>query len=343
MAPGEFEGRSAMKNWITRLFGAGGNTTPAPAAVSVAADAAAAPTVPRQDPAPTDVDLMFWHWLSAGAAAPGPAPHTRLVLAELARLTRDPAAGAELVPRVPEIIPQLLRSLRDEGVSGAELARQVGKDPSLTAEVIREANSPFYRQGTQVRTIDAALLVLGQNGLRMLLARAAFRPIAGMQGGAHARLAAPRIWSHTEHCALAASLLAVSESGLRADPFEAYLAGLMQDVGLIVALRLFDQAADAGALPQDLAAAAQLQAAARQLSARIALQWELPPPVAAAILGAAAPEDATPLAQVLAQADRLARLRLLLDGGLLAAEDPVLSSLDRAAARTLERLAPADL
>jgi HD-like signal output (HDOD) protein len=210
------------------------------------------------------------------------------VLNELARLTRDPAAGAELVPRVPEIIPQLLRSLRDEGVSGAELARQVGKDPSLAAEVIREANSPFYRPAKPVRTIDAALLVLGQNGLRMLLARAAFRPIAGMQGGRHARQVAPRIWCHTEHCALAASLLA---PGLRADPFEAYLAGLMQDVGLIVALRLFDQACStAAALPQDAHTAARLQAAARQLSARIALQWELPPPIAAAILGAAAPE-----------------------------------------------------
>src|SRR5207237_744784 len=80
------------------------------------------------------------------------------------------------------------------------------------------------------RSIDAALLVLGQNGLRMLLARAAFRPIIGMQGGVHARLAAPRVWSHTERCALAASLLAPA---CQADPFEAYLAGLMHDLGLL--------------------------------------------------------------------------------------------------------------
>jgi HD-like signal output (HDOD) protein len=336
-----------MKNWIARLFGAGGNTSPAPAAASdTPASNTAAAKMPQPGQAGTqpaaahiDVDLAFWHWLGADLSADGPTPHTQLVLKELTRLTRDPAAGADLVPRVPEIIPQLLRSLRDEGVSGAELARQVGKDPSLAAEVIREANSPFYRQGTPVRTIDAALLVLGQNGLRMLLARAAFRPIAGLQGGRHARVAAPRVWRHTEHCALAAALLA---PGLRADPFEAYLAGLMQDVGLIVALRLFDQATDAGALPRDAGAAAQLQAAARQLSARIALQWELPPPIAAAILGAAAPGEATPLAGALDRADRLARLRILLDEGLLAPADPALSSLEPAAARVLERLGSAN-
>jgi HD-like signal output (HDOD) protein len=336
-----------MKNWIARLFGAGGNTPPAPAAASNTPAAAApspgqAGTQSETPAAKPDVDLAFWQWLSADLSANAPTPHTPLVLNELARLTRDPSAGAELVPRVPEIIPQLLRSLRDEGITGAELARQVGKDPSLAAEVIREANSPFYRQGTQVRTIDAALLVLGQNGLRMLLARAAFRPIAGMQGGRHARVAAPRVWRHTEHCALAASLLA---PGLRADPFEAYLAGLMQDVGLIVALRLFDQAFDAagsGALPRDAHAAAQLQAAARQLSARIALQWELPPPIAAAILGAAAPSGATPLAQVLGEADRLARLRVLLDEALLTDGEPVLDRIDPAAARVLERLGSAN-
>jgi HD-like signal output (HDOD) protein len=330
-----------MKNWIARLFGAGGESAPVPAAASNTPAAAARP--PGQADSQrevVDVNLAFWRWLSEDVSTAQPTAHTQLVLSELARLTRDPAAGADLVPRVPEIIPRLLRSLRDEGVSGAELARQVGKDPSLAAEVIREANSPFYRQGTQVRTIDAALLVLGQNGLRMLLARAAFRPIAGMQGGRHARVAAPRVWRHTEHCALAAALLA---PGLRADPFEAYLAGLMQDVGLIVALRLFDHALDTGALPRDARAAAQLQAAARQLSARIALQWELPPPIAAAILGAAAPGETTPLARALGRADRLARLRLLLDEGLLDADDPALSSLDPAAARVLERLAPADL
>jgi HD-like signal output (HDOD) protein len=331
-----------MKNWIARLFGAGGSTAPAPAAVSAAPAAAAAPSAPPDKHAATsgtDIELAFWHWLGDGVSNAVPTPHTQLVLNELARLSRDPAAGAELVPRVPEIIPQLLRSLRDEGITGAELARQVGKDPSLAAEVIRDANSPFYRPAKPVRTIDAALLVLGQNGLRMLLARAAFRPIAGVQGGRHARTAAPRIWRHTEHCALAASLLA---PGLRADPFEAYLAGLMQDVGLIVALRLFDQAFDAAALPRDAHAAAQLLAAARQLSARIALQWELPPPIAAAILGAAAPAGATPLAQALGRADHIAKLRLLLDEGLLNADDPALSSLDPAAARVLERLGSAN-
>jgi HD-like signal output (HDOD) protein len=336
-----------MKNWIGRLFG--GDDKPRPAGTAHASPNEAPDDATDEAPnqaAADQPDLAFWHWLSSGltAAQPAspapPAPHIALVLAELKRLGRDPAAGAELVPRMPDIIPQLLRSLRDEGVSSAELARQVGRDPALAGEVIREANSPFYRQSAPARSIDAALLVLGQNGLRMLLARAAFRPIVGMQGGVHAKVAAPRAWSHTERCALAASLLAPS---LQADPFEAYLAGLMHDLGLIVALRLFDRVADAPALPQDAPSAVQLLAAARELSGRIALYWDLPPPVAAAILSAGSLPDAlaTPLSRTLQRALGVARLRLLADHGLLAPDSPAVASLDAAQQRVFERLAPA--
>jgi len=338
-----------MKNWIARLFGGGeANASAPPAAGSPSTAAVSADSGSAHRPAGAgepDPILDFWRWLTAGATAAAPTPqaqsHGQLMLAELDRLVDAPLDAAGLVPRVPEVIPQLLRSLRDEGASSTDLARQFARDPALVAELIREANSPFYRSASQVRTIDAALLVLGRNGLRMLLARAAFRPLAGSQGGRHTRQAAPRIWRHTEKTALAASLLA---PGMQADPFEAYLAGLMADLGLIVALRLFDGVLETDALPQDPAFVAALLARTRLLSAHIALQWELPPPIAAAILGAlgSGPSAGQPLASTLGQAERLTLLRLRIDDGDLATEDPAVAALDRASVRVLERLAPAE-
>lgn len=326
-----------MKNWIARLFGGVDDAVASHTPVRAGAPAPQAPA-PASDRAPLDHGQAWWRWLTAGAAAAAPTAqaqrHSQLVLAELDRLLDSPDHAADLVPRVPEVIPQLLRSLRDEAASSAELARQVARDPSLVAELIREANSPYYRSSGQVRTIDAALLVLGRNGLRMLLARAAFRPLIGTQNGRHSRQAAPRIWSHTEKCALAASLLA---PGLGADAFEAYLAGLMDDLGLIVAMRLFDGMLDTDALPQDPAFVTALLARTRTLAARIALQWELPPPIAAAILGAAGsgPSAAQPLSVSLGRAENLALLRLLLDDGMLAGDDPAVAGLDAGSARVL--------
>ncbi|KFC65127.1 hypothetical protein FG94_03807 [Massilia sp. LC238] len=259
----------------------------------------------------------------------------QLILDELARLARQPEAAAELVPRVPAVIPQLLRSLRSDATSAGELARQVTQDVSLVAEVIREVNSPYYRATARIANIEGALMLLGQNGLRMLLARVAFRPLIGSQSGRLARQAAPLVWSQSEKCAMAASMAAPA---CGADPFEATLAGLMRSVGLVVALRLADQLGGAAPLPQSDDFAHALLDSARRLSAGIAGLWEFPPGVAQAILQAGQIE-ATPLAQALHEGDRLAKLRVLCDAGNAAAAQWA-ASLSGPQAAIFEKLRP---
>lgn len=293
-----------MKKWLARLFG-GGAPALADAGLLPSAPDPAAPhgTAPE---AGADLDLAFFHWLAAPFAAPAGADGA-LVLDELARLRADPGAASDLVPRVPAVVPQLLRSLRDDASSATDLARQLAQDALLVAEVIREVNSPYYRPPAPVRNLEGALMLLGQNGLRMLLARVAFRPVIGMQGGSTTRHVAPLLWSQSEKCAQAASQLAPA---LGADPFEAYLAGLMHNIGLVVGFRLADQVLPGGALPDSDAFGKALQQAVRELAARIAAHWELPAAVAHAI---ATREGA--LGQALAAGDRLASLRLLADAG----------------------------
>jgi HD-like signal output (HDOD) protein len=245
----------------------------------------------------------------------------------LRRLSESPGAGAHLVPRVPAVIPQLLRSLRDDAMSSADLSRMLAQDVVLVAEVIRSANSPFYRSGAPVRTIESALMLLGQNGMRLLLARVAFRPVISTQTGTLARVAAPLVWRHAEKCALAANMLAPR---LGANPFEAYLAGLMQNVGLVVAFRLFDQLYPDAVLPQSPAFHAALAEHGRTLSARIAAMWEFPESVVSAIAQTGHP-GMSALPRTLALADRIAKLRMLADAGQLDMEDPAtLAGLDEA-------------
>lgn len=297
-----------MKRLLARLFG--GRGAAGPAASPAVAPPSMAPADAVAELATLDLDHAFLDWL-APSRQNGPGGSMTPVFDELARLARDPANAAGLVPRVPAVIPQLLRSLRDETSSSGVLARQVAQDAMLVAEVIREVNSPYYRPATPIRNLEGALLLLGQNGLRMLLARVAFRPIIGVQSGPLARQAAPQLWRQSEACALAAALLAPSHG---ADPFEAYLAGLMHNVGLVVALRVMDSLAQAGggAMPESDLDAGRLLQAARLVSARVATQWELPPAIAHAIvhIGATGPLPAT-----LGEADRLARMRMLADAG----------------------------
>lgn len=320
--------------------GEGTDTTGAPAVDGPAAGAE--PDGKSARPASAlEIDLAWYRLLATSGTHPAPPEVAARVLEDLARLAAAPAAGAAMVPRVPEIIPQLLRLLLEEDMNVTALARALGRDPVLVAELYREANRPLYRPryhaGPPVSSIDGAIMLLGQSGMRMLLMRIALRPILSMQNGRMARRTAPAIWRQSEKCATAASSLA---PGLQANAFEAYLAGLMHNVGLIVAFRLIDELDLEDALPQDEDFVAALFAHARALSARIASLWEFPDAVAAAIAQTDA-ED--PVTRALALGDRLAKLRMLVDAGRFQNDDPfVTSGLDGAALDSLERIRDED-
>jgi len=312
-----------MKNWINRLIGGPDENAARPGTdpAAPAIPAAAAPSPAHVADAPVDaIDAAWYRWLTASAARDLAPALERRVLDELHALARRPDAAASLVPRLPEVVIQLLGSLDDEGASIADMARQVAQDVVLVAEVIREANSAYYRPITPVKNVEAAITMLGQNGLRMLLARIAFRPIVNMEAEGFARRAAPRIWDQSVKCALAASLMA---PGLSTGVFESYLAGLMQNVGLMVGLRLLHRASPDG-VPASAAFGADLLAGGRQLSAAIAAHWAFPPAVSAAIAGAGAP-GASVLAQALAQGDRIAKLRMLVDAHVLDEDDALVA------------------
>ncbi|HEY1044267.1 MAG TPA: HDOD domain-containing protein [Telluria sp.] len=310
-----------LKRLISRLFG----QEPAPAAPAVAA-APAAPGPAEAEPPPRangprasvgQVNVAFYHLVAGDPRDDVPAATEKLILEGLLRLVKSPDSAAGLVPRVPAVIPPLLRSLRDTNLSAADLARQIGQDVVLVGEVIREANSSFYSPATPIRNLEGAVMMLGQNGLRMLLARVAFRPVISQQSGRYARLAAPPVWSQAEKCALAASMLAYEHG---AEPFEAYLAGLMENLGLIVAFRMIDQAfGEKTPLPGSADFCRRLFSYARMISARIAMLWDFPPNVVAAIAHAG-DDDAPPLAQALGKADRISKLRLLADAGRVGSE-----------------------
>lgn len=315
--------------WIGKLL-SGEPEKPAPAPAAPAPAPAAASDA---EPASAEqVDAAFYRWVSGAGAQAASHDVERQIIDELTLLARSPVAGAALVPRVPAIIPQLMRTLRDDEMNASDLSRQLSQDVVLVAEVYREANRPCYRpryhSSPPINSIDGAIMLLGQNGMRMLLARVAFRPIISMQSGVLAKRTAPLIWRQSEKCAQAASLLAPA---MRANAFEAYLAGLMANVGLVVALRLIDQIHEEGAVPQSDEFIDELFVQGRILSARIAELWEFPDAVSGAIEQAGL-EDAAALGQTLALGDRISKLRMLVDASKFVHDDPfVVNGLGKSA------------
>ncbi|MDP9108196.1 MAG: HDOD domain-containing protein, partial [Pseudomonadota bacterium] len=257
------------------------------------------------------VDFNQWVFDTASVPTIFVTPAEQRVLDALQAIVDSRQSGANLVRRMPGVIPQLLQSLRTDDFSGADLARKISNDVVLVAEVVRLANSAFYSTVQAITSIEHAVLVLGQNGLRQLISGVAFKPIIGANSGHFTRLIAPRLWLQAEQCALANRLLADDD---QVNSFEAFLAGLIQNVGLIAALRVMEQVADPEAKLGSESFCNALIIHARVLSCSIAHEWQFPAAIIEAIEQQGGHNDAanmTPLSRTLAAGDFLSKVQLL--------------------------------
>jgi HD-like signal output (HDOD) protein len=256
------------------------------------------------------------------------------VLDALAAIVASQQSGATLVRRMPGLVPQLLQSLRSDTFSGSALSRTIASDPVLVAAVVRLANSCYQGTGQSITSIEHAVILIGQEGLRQLITTVAFRPIIDMHSGFYTRRLAPHLWAHSERCAMAARQMAAAagpDGGI--EPFDAFLAGLLQNVGLIVSLRIMDQAVQGEERLGSDVFLARLARDTRRLCASIAREWKFPDTVAEALLeqgelrrGAAV----SPLGRLLWLTDYLGKVRMLVEQGLL----------DEADARLFDGLPP---
>jgi HD-like signal output (HDOD) protein len=251
-------------------------------------------------------------------------PFEAQVLEALDAILASQQSGAALVRRMPGLIPQLLQSLRSDSFSGAALSRTISSDVVLVAEVIRLANSSRLGTGTPIASVEHAVILIGQEGLRQLITGVAFRPIIDIHSGHYTRTLAPRLWEHAERCAVANRHLA-EELGI--EPFDAFLAGLLHNVGLIVALRIMDQAARGARELGSEMFCARLARAARSLSVSIAREWDFSPAVVQALAeqgGVRKGAQFSPLGWLTMLTDYLAKAQALAAAGLLDAADPSL-------------------
>jgi HD-like signal output (HDOD) protein len=318
-----------MVGWLKRLFSgsaAAPVAEPSPAAVCVPAPAAPAPAAaPPVSFEQLDHVNRAWNgWLFDCPDEGGldlNEVETR-VLDALAAILSSQQSGAALVRRMPGLVPQLLQSLRNDSFSGSALSRTISSDVVLVAAVIRLANSCYQGTGNSITSVEHAVILIGQEGLRQLITTVAFRPIIDINSGFYTRRLAPRLWEHSERCAVSARQLA-AEAGV--EPFDAFLAGLLHNVGLIVALRIMDQAArDERKLGSEVFLA-RLAADARRLACSIAREWHFPEPVAQALLeqgGLHKGARMSPLGRLLKLTDYLGKVRLLVENGLLDESDP---------------------
>ena len=131
-------------------------------------------------------------------------------------------------PVLPAAATQIMKLSTDPNVEARDLVEVLGTDPLLMGRVTATAQSPLYSGGAgSVRTLQDAVRRLGIRGLRNIVLEAAmsmrvFRTPAYVECMETIR----------RHSLVVAHFSTLVARAVRLDPNEAFLAGLMHDVGL---------------------------------------------------------------------------------------------------------------
>ncbi|MGH8316614.1 MAG: HDOD domain-containing protein [Steroidobacteraceae bacterium] len=217
--------------------------------------------------------------LALGASISGkPGPHHAAIATAAVAATEDGATLRQLAPRRPSLLPQLIRAANDDAAPRRELAAIIRRDPSLVGNLLEMANSSFYRVTERpIESIDRAVVLLGSEGIRSLIAAAALQPIFRVAGGLFPRFP-PTVWEHAWRSANAAVVHAAMVE--RADPFAAELLSLVWGLADVVLFRAvlerYAAASAAGRLrPDEGVIAALLESESAGVARRIGAGWEL--------------------------------------------------------------------
>ena len=137
------------------------------------------------------------------------------------------------LPSLPQVLLQLLELCDREDVGIAEIGAVVAKDTAIAARVVNAANSPYYRPSRTLENIDQCLSVLGTGTVRKLALNQSVVELFGrFQSTGEFDLR--HFWFHGLSVAVTARELArrLAYENLE----EAYLAGLLHDVGQLALL-----------------------------------------------------------------------------------------------------------
>ena len=224
--------------------------------------------------------------------------------------------NCKTLPAIPALPLQVLQMCRDDKANAQKVGEVISKDPSFVAKLLNVANSSFYGGSRhKVATVTHAVTLLGMNSIATLaFCFSLYRDLRKKGGGAFDHT---HFWHRCILASLAAKILAKRVRVINEE--EIFLAGLLQDLGVLVMSEAFGN--EYGALYQKANQDHQLLETLEQgrwktdhceIGAWLAETWELPEALREAVRGSHNPS----LASTDDEASRLTILCVALSGRL---------------------------
>lgn len=138
---------------------------------------------------------------------------------------------------IPNVILALLDELDNRDSNSASIAKVIKKDISLSAKLLRVANSPFYRRQSDISSIDQAVTILGLKAVKALALSVSMFEVTGGKNSDIIDLA--ELWRHNLEVSAIAQGMAEKIDGIQ--PEEAFICGMIHDLGVIFFIQEYEE------------------------------------------------------------------------------------------------------
>lgn len=193
-----------------------------------------------------------------------PTPPSPLEMVLLERLN----VGRAALPMLPAVAQSALQLVNNPDTNIAEFARLVEKDPPIAARFLSVANSALYSRGRKVASLEEAVMRLGLYACRDLLMQVVYAStLSGLKRHQNEVQAS---FQRSVHSGLTCrAVCATLDIRLR----EAYLCGLLHDIGESRVYRILSELSEAGT-PAEVASLVQRYH--ERAGVELAELWKLP-------------------------------------------------------------------
>ena len=140
-------------------------------------------------------------------------------------------AKLDHLPTLPHILLKLIGLCGEDSPDLNAVAEIVEKDPALSATVIKLVNSAYLGLFRKIESVNQAVILVGSSGIRNMALCASILN-AFPKGRTNEIFSLKRFWWHSLRCAVMAKHIAHHQEV--GSPDEAFLAGLLHDIGKIV-------------------------------------------------------------------------------------------------------------
>ncbi|MFK7954955.1 MAG: HDOD domain-containing protein [Lysobacterales bacterium] len=154
-------------------------------------------------------------------------------------------SGEVELPVFDEVALKVYRAVKKDDLSAEQICDLMEEDPVLVAEVLSTANSSFFSGLGAVNTIREAMVRLGGKQVGALAMAAGQKRLYSMSKGLYNNRL-KKLWAHTSAVAMGSRWLARKAGYLNLSD-EAYVGGLLHDVGKVSLLTIIEDLAAGGA------------------------------------------------------------------------------------------------